>query len=288
MPTGIIGNLKGRIEGLVHDWHSNDDEFFYGIVAEELEQDNIQKGLWLKAMSKTDMNEDKAKALYIKMRIAAVRKTILELAKARGITGELLSEITKKTNELVATEKQEAHLKKVAAGIAEEHSSTKASLAEAQANVETLRPEYEKETRKKNYRYFAYSVLSYLVMIAVVPVLAYAFDLPKSRILAEEIGTAGFWIFNLSNPYFALIGMIGFVIAIILSASLASTAKYQEISTRFSAAAGVKNKAAFRVVDLDYQMAVTSRKAKETSREKLLVSGDLDKLQTTLDDALAF
>ena len=34
MPTGIIGDLKKRIEGLVHDWHSNDDEFFYGLGLE--------------------------------------------------------------------------------------------------------------------------------------------------------------------------------------------------------------------------------------------------------------
>lgn len=288
MPTGIIGNLKGRIEGLVHDWHSNDDEFFYGIVAEELEQDNIQKGLWLKAMSKTDMDETKAKALYIKMRIAAVRKAILELAKARGIAGELLSEIAKKSDELVSTEKQEAFLEKEAASIAEEHSRAKASMDDAQANFESLRPEYDKQTNMRNFRYFIYFVFSYLVMLFAVPVLAHAFELPDSAILAEELGIAGFWIFNLSNPYFTSTGMIGFVIAAVVSAPLASTTSYEEVSTNFSSLERAKNKASAKMVDLDYRMEVTSLRANETSRKKLLVSGDLEKLQTTLNDALAF
>lgn len=53
----MLGKIKDTLDGLAHDWHNADDDCFYAIVAEELGQERIHKGLWLKAFSKSDMDE---------------------------------------------------------------------------------------------------------------------------------------------------------------------------------------------------------------------------------------
>ena len=44
------------------------EEEFYELAYEEIESGNLKKGLWAKAFSKSDGDENKAKALYIKYR----------------------------------------------------------------------------------------------------------------------------------------------------------------------------------------------------------------------------
>ena len=47
-----------------------DDDMLYGIAAEEIASDSISRGLYAKALSETAGDESKARARYIKLRVA--------------------------------------------------------------------------------------------------------------------------------------------------------------------------------------------------------------------------
>ena len=46
----------------------NDDEELYELISEEIESNNTKKGLWTKAFSESEGDEQKTRALYIKYR----------------------------------------------------------------------------------------------------------------------------------------------------------------------------------------------------------------------------
>ena len=50
----------------------------YQIIAEELEQDDIDKGLWTQAEAMSDGNHDKVKSIYIKLRHKQLIKNLWE------------------------------------------------------------------------------------------------------------------------------------------------------------------------------------------------------------------
>ena len=50
------------------------EEEFYELAYEEIESGNLKKGLWAKAFSKSDGDENKAKALYIKYRFDQIKE----------------------------------------------------------------------------------------------------------------------------------------------------------------------------------------------------------------------
>jgi hypothetical protein len=50
------------------------EEEFYELAYEEIESGNTKKGLWAKAFSKSDGDENKAKALYIKYRFDQIKE----------------------------------------------------------------------------------------------------------------------------------------------------------------------------------------------------------------------
>lgn len=52
------------------------DELFYEFVASELANSMVKQGLWTKALSESDWNESKAKASYVRMRIAQLREEL--------------------------------------------------------------------------------------------------------------------------------------------------------------------------------------------------------------------
>lgn len=52
---------------------SVDSEFLYGVVARELSENVISPGLYAKALSESEGNECRARARYIKLRVAALR-----------------------------------------------------------------------------------------------------------------------------------------------------------------------------------------------------------------------
>ena len=51
----------------------NDDEELYELISEEIESNNTKKGLWTKAFSESEGDEQKAKALYIKHRFDQIK-----------------------------------------------------------------------------------------------------------------------------------------------------------------------------------------------------------------------
>lgn len=52
------------------------DELLYEFVANELANSMVKQGLWTKALSESDWNESKAKASYVRMRIAQLREEL--------------------------------------------------------------------------------------------------------------------------------------------------------------------------------------------------------------------
>ena len=53
------------------------DEILYEFVAAELTNSMLKNGLWTKALSDSNWDEPKAKALYVKMRISQLRSELL-------------------------------------------------------------------------------------------------------------------------------------------------------------------------------------------------------------------
>jgi septal ring factor EnvC (AmiA/AmiB activator) len=58
-----------------------DEEFFYGFVGEELQRGMMRKGLWIKALAETGMDESKVRAEYIKLRTHQLRSRCRTLPK---------------------------------------------------------------------------------------------------------------------------------------------------------------------------------------------------------------
>jgi len=50
-----------------------DEEKYYELVASELENGMRKKGLWLKALSKSNGDENKANSLYVSFRVQAIK-----------------------------------------------------------------------------------------------------------------------------------------------------------------------------------------------------------------------
>lgn len=57
----------------------NEEELLYEFVAIELEQGAMSKGLWAKALAETEFDDLRARALYMKMRVAILREELREL-----------------------------------------------------------------------------------------------------------------------------------------------------------------------------------------------------------------
>lgn len=51
-----------------------DDKEIYGIVAQEMANNTIDSGLMAKALAETDFNDNRSKAMYLKMRVADLKK----------------------------------------------------------------------------------------------------------------------------------------------------------------------------------------------------------------------
>ena len=54
------------------------DEFIYEKINKEIADSDIRQGLWTKALSLTEYDENKAKAQYIKYRYKSLKKEINE------------------------------------------------------------------------------------------------------------------------------------------------------------------------------------------------------------------
>ena len=59
---------------------SKQEELLYEFVATELEQGSLSKGLWTKALAETGFDDARARALYIKMRVASLQVQLREIA----------------------------------------------------------------------------------------------------------------------------------------------------------------------------------------------------------------
>ena len=65
------------------------DELLYEFVAVELSNSMLKQGLWTKALSDSDWDEPKAKALYVKMRIGQIRNELLaEVAQRQALLSD--------------------------------------------------------------------------------------------------------------------------------------------------------------------------------------------------------
>ena len=67
--------LNGRSDGT-----SKQEELLFEFVANELEEGTLSKGLWTKALAETNFDDTRARALYIKMRVASLHAELQEIA----------------------------------------------------------------------------------------------------------------------------------------------------------------------------------------------------------------
>ena len=51
------------------------EEEIYELISEEIESNNTKKGIWTKAFSESEGDEQKTKALYIKYRFDQIKQT---------------------------------------------------------------------------------------------------------------------------------------------------------------------------------------------------------------------
>jgi hypothetical protein len=69
------------------------DEILYEFVATELSRSVVKQGLWTKALSDAEWDEPKAKSLYVKMRIAQLRRELLaEIAQRQALLSDPANE----------------------------------------------------------------------------------------------------------------------------------------------------------------------------------------------------
>lgn len=56
---------------------SPQEELVYEFIAHEIESGDVRKGLWTKALSETGWDEQKAKAIYVKMRFKSLEPEVI-------------------------------------------------------------------------------------------------------------------------------------------------------------------------------------------------------------------
>ena len=52
------------------------EEIFYGVALDEVENNEIRKGLYAKALAKADGNKEKADGIYLKLRVQSIMDDI--------------------------------------------------------------------------------------------------------------------------------------------------------------------------------------------------------------------
>ena len=62
------------------------DEAFYEVIAKELEDGNVRKGLWLQATTQANGDEGRAKAFYVKQRLKELKASGLPASEPSSIT----------------------------------------------------------------------------------------------------------------------------------------------------------------------------------------------------------
>lgn len=66
------------------------DEAYYEMAAKEVKNDNIRTGLWAKAWSDAGGEDTKAKALYLKLRVAAMKTEAANFIRGGMSTAEVV------------------------------------------------------------------------------------------------------------------------------------------------------------------------------------------------------
>ena len=74
---------------------SKQEELLYEFVATELEQGSLSKGLWTKALAETSFDDARARALYIKIRVAGLEAELREIAPHLKQLDEARSRLTR-------------------------------------------------------------------------------------------------------------------------------------------------------------------------------------------------
>ena len=138
MPMKIF---KTSEERLAEDW-------VYEKVAEEIERNDLRKGLWLKASSEAMGDDKKARAIYVKLR---VRQFVDEL--------ELAEKIEK--------EQKQAALDEAHRRAAEEEA--RALAAKNKANIEEAD---ESEKRRRENELFIFGFLLFLMICMFIAVIS--------------------------------------------------------------------------------------------------------------------
>jgi hypothetical protein len=69
-PAGSAGNIEMPKRPEKENTPGMNDEAFYEQVGKEIEANNLQTGLWICAFAEADSDENRAKAIYIKLRVA--------------------------------------------------------------------------------------------------------------------------------------------------------------------------------------------------------------------------
>ena len=109
--------LKQMIERIWSGGNSPDGSDIYALIHNELTSNQIDPGLWTKAMAVSDGNTDKAKSRYIEMRANAIRNErnkLLELAERAHVENLRLEKASVekeiRSQELMSLKKAESSL----------------------------------------------------------------------------------------------------------------------------------------------------------------------------------
>ena len=78
------------------------DQYFYDVVAEELQRRSLRPGLWTRAVAETGGEGDSARALYIRLRVAELMQ--LEQSERARAAAERMPE-SKRSNEMQSCER---------------------------------------------------------------------------------------------------------------------------------------------------------------------------------------
>lgn len=77
--TNAFKTLRSRI-----DANKISDEAYYEMAGEEISRGKIRTGIWLKALSEAEGNESRAQAIYLKLRVDAMRQEFADALHAKS------------------------------------------------------------------------------------------------------------------------------------------------------------------------------------------------------------
>ena len=186
-PKSLI--MKPEPEGKPADDTTMDDEAFYEQVAGEIESDTMKSGLWTKAFAEAEGDHDRAKAFYIRLRVAQlVSERDKELEELQRLETQRLIAEKQAREEAVEQKRQqrERELHKLQEMEAQREfaaEQARREAVEAQAKLEREQrrnaergemeenaptPNKAKESRSDTEKFFTSFIITLAIMVIII------------------------------------------------------------------------------------------------------------------------